>query len=296
MHNYHDARQNLPPAWFSDWTPVDVPVGIRQQSKADLGYSQNDISLYAWTAFIMPYIEQTAMWDRMDTGQVPLWQRYVDPEKKPNAEMDTEDKALLQTALTCYRCPSDGTPNLHTGTTVQYNQDGTVKENYDEARFGKWNPPPFGVATSNYVASAGNADPAGDNGTRDSGGVFYGNSELKLPAISDGTSNTFAVGERCGMKGGYNYHAAAWAGNGIANGNGRPGASRVIFRSQLAWYLNAPAKATMPDNDGKYAASVHVGGGQFAICDGSVRFVTETINPEMYVNIAIRNDGQSVSF
>ena len=38
--------------------------------------------------------------------------------------------------------------------------------------------------------------------------------------------------------------------------------------------------------------SLHVGGAQVSLCDGSVRFVSENVNLAIFRNVFARNDGQ----
>jgi hypothetical protein len=38
--------------------------------------------------------------------------------------------------------------------------------------------------------------------------------------------------------------------------------------------------------------SLHVGGAQLSLCDGSVRFVSENVNLAIFRNVFARNDGQ----
>jgi|ERR1019366_5249246 hypothetical protein len=142
---------------------------------------------------------------------------------------------------------------------------------------------------------------AGDQGSLDDGnGVSYRNSgnggtliasegtytpdKITLLSVTDGTSNTFMIGESLPSK---SQWTGAWAYSNNANGT-------------CAIYPNAPqttglaiAPGTWGDN---YAFhSNHMGGLQFALCDGTVCWIADNISPLIYRELATRNGGESVS-
>ena len=274
MHNYQDAQGSLPSGWAQDGIAAGTATGTRNLSKTECGHENNigSASQYGWAVFIMPYIEQGALYDALDVGNVPLWQRY-----SLHSVRTEEDVRLLQTRIANYRCPSDSTAALNPARFSQLD----AAERFD-------------IATSNYVASMGPDAGNGSNGTEDSRGVFHGNSKYKLQTIPDGTSNTFFVGERCGMLKGENHLAANWAGNGRPNQTNPWAFGRTGFRS--GWNLNQSVVSASSENAGKYAASTHPGGGNFCLGDGSVRFISETISATNYRNATLRDSGATVSF
>ena len=99
------------------------------------------------------------------------------------------------TLLGSFLCPSDAW-RQDTFTVVDSTTTGTTP-----------GAPICDVASSNYVGSVGTGDPSSlypyiiddDNGPpgRDNGnGLFFRNHSIKIAQITDGTSQTFAVGER----------------------------------------------------------------------------------------------------
>lgn len=111
------------------------------------------------------------------------------------------------------------------------------------------------------------------------------NGGTRLSDVVDGTSKTFAVGERS-----WDCNAAAWVGNRNPGGNGANGhyyTLGVVGDSQTddndrpLWPrpLNAPysTPAERQNMCSKGFASKHVGGGHFLMCDGGVTFISENI-------------------
>jgi prepilin-type processing-associated H-X9-DG protein len=116
------------------------------------------------------------------------------------------------------------------------------------------------VGTSNYVACRGFFNTTGTGSSRNNG-VLHGLSDVKFADIKDGTSMTFAVGER-----GDEAAAANWCGpGGLGNGSNVTGSVRLK--------LNHP---TSTIGFGSY----HPGGANFVFCDGSVHFISETIHSD----------------
>lgn len=252
MHNYHDTYSAFPPGWINR--------------------GSNGRPMYGWAVNLLPFIEQGALYDQLDPGSIPLVERY-------HASATDEDKALLQTPITGYRCPSDVTKDLN-----------------DLVKFGSTDH--FAVATSNYVANAGvgavNVGASGTTGVPEGDGVFYGNSYLSFKHLVDGTTNTLMVGERDGgpskIAAGANFGAATWAGVGRNNAGSSFGIPRTLLRANFT--INHDYGSS--GNFCKGMSSLHPGGVNITLCDASVRFLPETTDRERIVEpLAERQDGAS---
>jgi prepilin-type processing-associated H-X9-DG protein len=105
--------------------------------------------------------------------------------------------------------------------------------------------------------------------------MFYENSKVALKDISDGLSNTFLIGERDSLS----CRGGTWPGVRRPIGGGNSGVIVVMGHSRAK--LNAPEPAitySACNGCGEGFSSLHPGGAQFALCDGSVRYVANGIN------------------
>ena len=126
----------------------------------------------------------------------------------------------------------------------------------------------------------------------DNNGVLFLNSSVRNRDIRDGASNTIFVGEYLGFPDSLGWASGTRAtlrnaGSGISGGPPRPTGPP------------APANAApiAAGNDALLLqvggfGSQHAGGAHFAIGDGSVRFITQSINPTTFKNLANRADGE----
>ena len=226
---------------------------------------------WGWGAFLLPYLEQAPLYDQGRVGQ-------------GSQILDHRDE--FQTALSEFMCPSD---------------DGDVLNN--DSNWNRLTENGWEAAKSNYVA-------ANDHETRTQNssatGAFYENSNTRMRSITDGTSNTIAVGERRYQPEDTGVSCAVWAGTISADATHGHGSFDRDLAGTGVRAINqiVPSSSTPPDdwNFSRAFSSHHPGGAQFVLFDGSVRFISETIehsvggsvpNSTFEYLIAIR-DGQVV--
>jgi prepilin-type N-terminal cleavage/methylation domain-containing protein/prepilin-type processing-associated H-X9-DG protein len=250
-------------------------------------YSRTGEPSWGWAVFIMPYLEQGGLYDRMR----PDTRRLRDLYRSGAAPADV---AALQTSIPAYRCASDTSPPLN-----------------DLVRFGSANH--FSIATSHYVGNAGsfcngnqcllnnptNNKYCAPQFDHDPGGVFFGFYDregspggrgplgLRRQECMDGMSKTIAAGERNRLN-----YAAVWAGTGSSSSYGNEGAGRTLARPGFPMNFDYLLAGVTPENQGKGFSSAHPGGVQYVFLDGSVSFISENVTPAELGYLANRTDGR----
>lgn len=268
MHNYHDVHKILPINYGNH--PV-VPINW-----GDIRVNQ----AHSWMQLILPFIEQQPLHDRI---------RFDEPLSHPDNE------AVSLTVISAYLCPSDshadgvmpGRANLPGG-----GPDQRAVTNYKACAGGNW---AWGDALCRFAwPSARYAN--NYNGLDAGDGIIcrnYNNNKLlytKLAHITDGTSNTFAVGEAVPA---WCTHTWWWHFNGTTATCGIP---LNYVSDAIRADPNQTLESRAWDWPNNYSfMSRHPGGANFGICDGSVTFVSETIDLTTYRHLANIMDGVPVN-
>lgn len=260
-HNYHDTLGSFPPGYLA--------FGVAHMAPA----SAENGSGFAWSALLLPYLEQTTLHNAI------VFERDCrDPINLP----------LGTTELKMYRCPSDPGP----GTFIA--SDGSAD---------------YELAVSNYVGILGYGSVTMMPGNPMGRGIFYRNSAMRLADVIDGSSNTIMVGERT-QRHRFNSAAAAveahstWyaAVPGVVRPAGMGGMMSGMTEAQpslVLGHVGQPAMGTMmamhhtpnQTNHIVHFSSQHPGGINFVACDGSVHFLSETIEYETFRRLGICDDG-----
>jgi prepilin-type N-terminal cleavage/methylation domain-containing protein/prepilin-type processing-associated H-X9-DG protein len=130
-------------------------------------------------------------------------------------------------------------------------------------------------------------------------GVFFADSRTPIARITDGTSNTLAIGERT-------YYWRVWLFGTTKRGNPlneicSGSAQNIVYpinadKYQFGFYKfdnRAPAGApkTMLLNDLQFGSD-HPGGANFSFADGSVHMISETIDMTVYKDMSTKDGGE----
>lgn len=217
----------------------------------------------SWMAMILPQIEQKPLFDRIAFGR-PL--------------SDPANTKVAQTPVPLFFCPSD----THNGTMdFRANVPGTwAVTNYKACAGSNWDWGPFAPSVSHKGRFQGNPD-----------GLDHGNGLIcrgyrrpvltRIRDVRDGTGNTFAVGESVPE---WCRHTWWW----WFNASTATCAIRLNFKRQ-------PDLQEAMEGDWwrNYSfMSRHEGGANFGLADGSVRFVSDQINPEVYAKLGTIQGGE----
>jgi prepilin-type processing-associated H-X9-DG protein len=108
-------------------------------------------------------------------------------------------------------------------------------------------------------------------------GVLYQNSATRFSDIKDGTSCTLMIGERSFIIGSITIGAANALGFSpeVSVSDDRKGSTTAAIGIP---YYGINQSVLNPNHEPRGFHSLHPGGAQFAMCDGSVHFVSETID------------------
>jgi prepilin-type N-terminal cleavage/methylation domain-containing protein/prepilin-type processing-associated H-X9-DG protein len=202
------------------------------------GVANSPTGYWGWSVWILPYVEQQNLYNLLNPTGQTLQQAF------------STQLALLQTPLSVYMCPSDTVSPLNVNRPFKVTGSGQI-------------------AISNYPGNGGNE---GDTG------IFQADKQIRFADITDGTSNTLAIGERKSKDGAF---AALWAGFSDASGETDGGVNNNYQGPVRGYtYYRMPDGAT---NTGQTFpdlafSSNHTNGANFALCDGSVRFINYNIS------------------
>jgi prepilin-type N-terminal cleavage/methylation domain-containing protein len=217
----------------------------------------------AWGSMILPQLEQTALYKQFD-AETPVW--------------DAANLKPREQHLSVFLCPSDP---YSEGAFVLRDDSSTPAEQYAAASYAaNWG---TSTATVNL-----------DDTPLQSQGVFYRNSRTRVRDITDGLSNTLALGERHNgpipggaSGGGHAVFETAWSAavrdvDDLPDDHGH----MVLFETQF--------RPNQLGGDDKGLSAPHAGMCQFALCDGSVRAVSENIDAGLYNALGTRSGGEVV--
>jgi prepilin-type N-terminal cleavage/methylation domain-containing protein len=291
--NHHDVKKHF---------PVNMGIGSDYAGEAP-GLDQPAVG---WILNTLPQLEEQPLYDQFQAGGAfeGSYRRDLCRAPGPNRGLASNKNGisvpeLMKTRLAVLECPSDSSVQQLQDDQWQWSTCFTALTSYKGVIDDTWaNAPPFGEGTfSNEVPveyrSGNYTDPA-PAGTsqydchRDTRcrGFFYRQSfqkPVKISQVTDGTSKTLMIGEDVPE---YNRHSVAFYANGSWCSCNAPlnfGIGQDPERiSYDAWF------------DAQGFRSKHPGGVQFCLADGSVRFVSDSIDNVFYRTSCTRNGGEAV--
>jgi len=284
LHNYHDVYNRLPAGGRCGVnTP---PVNILPNDAADDGNLNWGDDRGSWLVYILPFMEQE-----------PLYRQFPDIKTTVNPAGVAAGLAAVRTArVSNYRCPSDG-ENLNEGRTNYVGSFG------GQCSIGPCGYDPNQINCQTYAGGVGppwlgmvaSPDHGNSLSSRDIRGMFNRlGATINFATISDGLSNTIAVGEILTAQTDHSWNLCWISFNGGVAHAGTIIPINYITDQQVACGSN-PQRSYQNWNLSFGFKSRHAGGCNFLLGDGSVRFISQTIDPKTYTYLGTRNDAQPAS-
>ena len=218
---------------------------------------------WGWAAMILPQVEQANAFNAI------------------NFDLAIEDPAnptARQTVIDIFLCPSDPTGAAYAAVERDFATGAPLREICK-------------VAPANYVGMYGRGEPgpAGD-------GLFFRDSGVGLRDVTDGTSQTIAVGERSHRLG-----EATWVGSvtdALMYPTDNDGIGRYATETSSGMVLGHAGEGAGPGDprsDVNQFYSLHAGRGvNFLFGDGHVAFLKASMDYRTYLALATRAGGEVV--
>ena len=243
FHNYHNDFNLLPPGFYEN-----------------LG----------WSVFILPYIEQQALYRQYNIDQLPRQQPGINNSPYINYNSDPYNQMGL-VLMPLYQCPSSPVKRSQaTFEAVSGQQPFTIHYYGNQ-----------GPKGTNPVSGAAYRVTSGNHGGFAQQGVIGRDYQLNISEIIDGTSNTLMVGEI----------SKNWTNGYRAWQRGRQGSDNNACAKNVANPINSTGYNGSNNFNDISFSSMHVGGTNFVMGDVSIRFLRSTVNMQVYLSLASR-DGE----
>ena len=246
IHNYHDVAGS-------------IPIGHQYTGNFDGNPNDQDGGPgWGWGWSLLPYLDQGPLYDTFNHDQQAC-ENTLDVLGNTNDPNDgtPTNMELCATVLSFISCPSDSKEDVR--------NDGAIRPS----------------ATSSYQGASGSYNSYGGNNRRRRNGALgrtWRGKPLSFADFRDGTTNTIVLAEtrwdmqRNGVNRSRFYAAMDRPGGMCAGARGATNALCV----QGEWAMNWLQAEGNPQPH-RTAGSAHVGGAQFLLGDGSVRFISENI-------------------
>jgi prepilin-type N-terminal cleavage/methylation domain-containing protein len=272
MHNYHDVVGSFPTSfWRNTQNPNNQGSGTT---------TSDGVNRHSWCAMILPYIEQTNLYNAMNfTLGVATRQNDTAAMTPINVLMCPSDPAP---SISGFEKVDQGVgPNGNSGPKLSY--VGCFGDNHnDDPNW--W---PFQSLPTARDNGFGEANAGSTAGTQ-TGIMSRSGGTTSIRDVTDGTSNTFAIGETL-------FDSCDWwtwpNPNGTTCGTSCPINYKVTKHNK-----DANAKDDSRNwRPGFGFRSQHAGIVQFLFCDGRVSSIKESISRNTFRALSTRSMGEIIS-
>jgi prepilin-type N-terminal cleavage/methylation domain-containing protein/prepilin-type processing-associated H-X9-DG protein len=256
VHNFESAHQEYPPGTWISHPHVKAPNNYR----------------FGWAYHILPFVEQGNVSNGINSQE---------------SLVSIQNRVVIGEILDMFICPSDVESKMLIECCSGFSNGGRPTDD---------------VGPSSYAGCNGNNSifALGRRGNPEGNGVFFNSIKpIRISHVSDGTSNTLMLGEIVGLPGTHPSQGPAnfghmWCNWGVQsteegiNGPGSPPGGRNS---------SDPIDGDGGNRHDEYFrevgfSSYHPGGANFALNDGSVHFLSASLNQIVFDNLGSRAGGE----
>ena len=268
LHNYHTAHASFP----LGYGPMIVPYGSGGSQALDSGGGE-----WAWPTRLFPYVEQQSLADQVK------W------TVNAAGHFDSAYTQTVGMQLPVLLCPSDpGSKKPWSDSPASSWKMGRMSY---AGNFG------VGPQEGEIIAATALATRPAQKRVR---GIFSYNWGISIARIRDGTTNTLAISELIvgvddTIRGVYAYDEGPLYMHDYSPNDTTPDQVRWCSTADAA-SDQAPCTLITTQNMVRHTSrSYHSGGVQAAVCDGSVRFISESIALETWQWLGTPDGGEVIS-
>jgi prepilin-type N-terminal cleavage/methylation domain-containing protein/prepilin-type processing-associated H-X9-DG protein len=261
LHLYHDAYDRFPHGTYNyldDFNTQVSPYGTKQNRRS-------------WMHDILPHLDQSELFTQFDAYMAGGGSALFFPQNT--------------TVVAALMCPSDPvSPKIHT-----FNPGGGIGSSQG--------------FSGNIVACAGNDyfNPGGTTSSTKLNGLFFAGSQVSISDITDGTTNTAMLSEII--------LSPDVSDNDIRGRYYNPSHGGVLFSTRITpntmvpdqfdWCSAHPVPRApciwTGTNMFVSPRSYHINGVNLAMADGSVHFIRNQIDQQVFKALGSRNGGESTN-
>ncbi|HSQ57126.1 MAG TPA: DUF1559 domain-containing protein [Gemmata sp.] len=255
LNNFHSAVGCFPPGALSG-----SKSNLALSTARRVGVTTPGV-IHSWTPFILPYIEQENIY-----RQYSFAVNWYHPS----------NQAAIANPISTFLCPS--TPGGDQRVCIAH---------------GVNNPPTDYAPNNAYsktLATAGYCDVVPDYT-----GVLRVNWAYSIPEIVDGASNTLLISECAGRPDRWVKGVLVNPGGGQDGGWANRDNEYIVHGAQPSNGTTSPGPCHTNCNNGNEVYSFHHGGANHIFGDGSVHFITESMDIRVFVRFVTRQAGDVAS-
>jgi len=291
FHNYHDVYNRFAAAFSGNTTSDDggTVFNLSAIGPAPWTDAAADGNIHTWSERILPYLDQANVYNGINfsvaIGSGDATQTTAPPNAATGVAYSAQHLAAsLVAVIPAYACPSAP----HAGSSVTPYLDDWVGDWGEDIYYAG------GVLDYTAMSQWGNAP---NNGVLDifpgGGAAGPGSDGLKIAQITDGTSNTILLGERSAPNS-QNWVNGQAIGDLTSDGYGLSGPSWYDWQWTVGTAFEGVGSCRINCDNFRNFYSFHTGGAHFVMCDGSVQFISESINEATIVDLFHFSDGNVV--